>query len=158
MTYFKVLILDVDGVQTDGKLFYGSQNMQFKVFNSRDGIAIKRCINNGIKVAMLSNTKSTDIVESRCKTLGVNLFYAGLDSKVAKLKEWIKLYNWNFSDIAYIGDDLNDIEVLKLVGLSVVPSDACNEAKSVAKEVLTSKGGNGVVREFVDKYLNQENF
>ena len=149
----KFLVLDVDGVLTDGGLYYTSGGEQFKRFNVKDGMAIKEVQKAGLRVAFLSAGSSARIVEDRAKTLGVQLIYVGQEPKLEILKRWCSELSLELSQVAYVGDDINDVEVINEVGYSACPADAVNDVKEAVQIVLTKNGGNACVREFVDKHL-----
>ena len=149
----KFLVLDVDGVLTDGGMYYSNSGDEFKKFNTKDGMGIKLAIKQGIKIAFLSNGKNTALISNRAALLGVEYVYVGFDNKMKVLKEWMNELKLEFSDIAYIGDDINDAEVISHVGLSACPADAVKSIKEKVNIILTIKGGEGCVREFIDNYL-----
>lgn len=148
-----LLLLDVDGVQTDGGLYYSESGDEFKKFNVRDGIAIKRAIAHGVEVGIISHSLNNRMVEQRCRTLGITRVYVGLRDKLKVYEEWLDEINVGVEETAFIGDDVNDFKIMKRVGLSACPSDAVPAIKEIASVVLNTKGGNGVVREFVDMFI-----
>ena len=154
---FEVLLLDIDGVQTNGSIFYSSNGDQLKAFNARDGIAIKKFIESGVVAAMLSNSLEPKLVKSRCETLGIKLFSCSVAPKIKTLHEWIEKYEWNIQKIAYIGDDINDIHVLSEVGFPMCPNDAHPSVIKICQLVTHAKGGEGVVREIYEKFSKTAN-
>ena len=154
---FEVLLLDIDGVQTNGSIFYSSNGDQLKAFNARDGVAIKKFIESGVFVAMLSNSLEPKLVQERCKTLGIKLFSCTNSPKIITLREWAKKYDWKMQKIAYIGDDINDIDVLNEVGYSICPKDSHPSVIKISKLVTCAKGGDGVVREVYEKFSKSSN-
>ncbi|MFT4524499.1 MAG: 3-deoxy-D-manno-octulosonate 8-phosphate phosphatase (KDO 8-P phosphatase) [Bacteroidia bacterium] len=152
----KFLVLDVDGVMTDGGLYYTSAGDQFKKFNVKDGMGIKEARKAGIRVAFLSAGSSPRIVEDRAKTLNVDLVYVGQEPKLNILTQWCKELGFDLSEVAYIGDDVNDIPVMDAVGYSACPADAARLVLDKAYVVLSRKGGDACVREFVEEHLIQE--
>lgn len=152
----KFLVLDVDGVLTDGGMYYTSSGEQFKRFNVKDGMAIKEARKAGLRVAFLSAGSSEKIVRDRANTLDVTLVYVGQEPKINILNKWCDELGFNLSQVAYIGDDVNDLEVMDAVGYSACPADAAKAVKDKAYIVLTRNGGDACVREFVDEHLIEE--
>lgn len=149
----KFLVLDVDGVMTDGGMYYTEFGDQFKKFNTKDGMGIQLAIKAGFKVAFLSSGSQAMIVRGRAKTLGVDHVYIGPRSKIDVLSEWCREFEIELSQVAYVGDDINDLEVMDAVGFSGCPADAVEAIKLKANVVLSRKGGDACVREFVDQHL-----
>lgn len=149
----KFLVLDVDGVMTDGGMYYTEAGDQFKKFNTKDGMAIKVLLNKGYQVAFLSSGSQKTIVENRAKTLGLERVYVGSRPKLQVLIEWCREMDLSMENVAYVGDDINDLEVIDAVGFSGCPADAVEAIKLKANVVLNRKGGDACVREFVDEHL-----
>ncbi|MEM9339196.1 MAG: HAD-IIIA family hydrolase [Bacteroidota bacterium] len=149
----KLLILDVDGTMTDGGVYVMEDGKQFKKFNAKDGMGIKLALKVGIEVGIISHSLVTTMVESRASMLGMKYCYVGQEPKIDVLNQWLKELNLTTGQVAYIGDDVNDLEIMKLVGLAACPSDSISAIKEIADVILTKKGGDGCVREFVDGYL-----
>lgn len=149
----KLLVLDVDGTMTDAGVYILENGSQFKKFNARDGLGIRQAMKAGIEVGIISHSLSTAMVEVRAKMLGLNYFYVGQAAKVEVLEEWKKTLGLTDNQIAYIGDDINDLEVMQQVGTSACPADAVSAISEIAKINLSKKGGEGCVREFIDTYL-----
>lgn len=147
----KLLAIDVDGVLTDGSMYYSEKGDELKKFNTHDGMGIQLLRENGIKIAIVTKEK-TEIIERRAKKLGVDDLFQGIENKLFALDCLIKKYNLNYSEIAYIGDDVNDISVLKKVGISMCPRDAISDVKKVCMYITKKKGGEGVVREFYEEW------
>lgn len=150
----KFLVLDVDGVLTDAGMYYAESGNEFKKFNSKDGLAIKHLIKSGIEVAFLSNGKNTKLIQARAKLLGVKRVYVGLDEKILILDKWLKELKINYKNVAYLGDDVNDLQAIKKAGLSACPADANEVIRKKAHIVLHRNGGDACVREFIDRYLS----
>lgn len=151
----KMLCLDIDGVLTDGGMYYSESGDEFKKFNTKDGLGIKNLIKKGIKVAFISNGKNNKLIESRAKLLGVEKVYVGKEEKLKVMEKWLKETKLTWNNIAYVSDDINDLEVIKKVALSACPNDATPKIKSSSHIILTKNGGDGCVREFIDLYLGQ---
>ena len=150
----KLLVLDVDGCLSDGKLIYSLDGMESKNFNVKDGLGISTWIKMGYQVAIITGRKST-IVQRRSEELGVQHLYQGIREKDKVLLEVVKNLGIRLCEVAAIGDDLNDYAMLSLAGRSFTPSDGASEIKSLVKSVLTLKGGEGVVREMIDIVINE---
>jgi len=156
----KLLITDVDGVMTDCGMYYSENGDELKKFNTRDGMAIQLLREHGIKTAIITK-ENTNIVEQRAKKLKFDEVFQGIDNKIAVLESLKNKYGFDYSEIAYIGDDVNDMPVLKRVGFSFCPNDAVDDVKKICTAIAKEKGGNGVVREFyelMELYNFGENF
>jgi YrbI family 3-deoxy-D-manno-octulosonate 8-phosphate phosphatase len=149
----KFLVLDVDGVMTDGGMYYTESGDQFKKFNTKDGMGIQIALKAGLKVAFLSSGSQAMIVRGRAKTLGVDHIYIGPRAKLDVLSEWCREFEVEMKQVAYVGDDINDLEVMSAVGFSGCPADAVEAIKLKANVVLNRKGGDACVREFIDEHL-----
>jgi len=149
----KFLVLDVDGVMTDGGMYYTEGGDQFKKFNTKDGMAIKVVLQKGMNVAFLSSGSTEHIIQNRAKTLGVERVYVGPRPKLEVLNEWCRELDITAENVAYVGDDINDLEVMDAVGFSGCPADAMEAIKLKANVVLIRNGGDACVREFVDEHL-----
>ena len=145
--------MDVDGTMTDGRLFMTDGGELFKIFDVKDGMGVKKAFDNGLKIAIISGKKS-GIVEYRAKELKIKDCYLGVVDKVDCIKQICNKYGYAMSEIAYIGDDINDIPILESVGLSFVPFDATPEAKKICDIILNKSGGHGAVRECIDYILD----
>jgi len=149
----RLLLLDVDGVQTDGALYYTEKGDELKRFCVRDGIGILRLIKLGIEVGIISHSRNAGIIEKRAEHLGLTRVYCGFRDKAEVLAEWIAELELQAEEVAFIGDDINDLSILKQVGFSACPADAVEAVKSRVSVVLDTAGGQGVVREFVNRYV-----
>jgi 3-deoxy-D-manno-octulosonate 8-phosphate phosphatase (KDO 8-P phosphatase) len=149
----KLLSLDVDGVLTDCGVYVSEKGDIMKKFNVRDGVGIRQLIKSGIPVAFISAGKVQKMLNARAKMLGVKLVYAGDEEKLEVMKRWCKKLKIGLKDVAHIADDLNDINLLSAVGVSVCPNDAVDKVKSCVEIILDEKGGAGCVREFIDRYV-----
>lgn len=149
----KMLIMDVDGTLTDGKIYIGLQGEIMKAFNVKDGLGINKLCLNGIIPVIITGRKS-EIVANRAKELNITEVHQGIHDKVEIIKLISKKYKYNFAEIAYIGDDENDLECMNLCGLRGCPSDAEGVVKKIANFVCKCNGGNGAVREFIDYLLS----
>ena len=149
----KLLILDVDGTMTDGGMYFTENGDQFKKYNTKDGMAIKNITKNGIQVGIISHGHKTKVVKDRADLLGIQKVYVGREDKTMVLKEWCKEMKISLSQVAYIGDDINDSKVMQEVGISACPADSVKLIKKVADIILERKGGDACVREFIDDYI-----
>lgn len=155
MEKIKILVLDVDGTLTDGKLYIDDHNNSFKAFSVKDGFAISNWINLGGKVCILTGKKS-NIVIRRAEELGIQYIIQNSKNKSKDLKKLLGDIGLSFENVAYIGDDINDIAVMKKVALSACPSDAVDEVIKIAKFKSKKFGGDGAVREVLE-YIMKEN-
>ena len=153
LSKIKLLVLDVDGVMTDGGMYFDAEGNQSKRFYARDGHAIIHLTKNNFPVAIISSGFEGGAVMARAKLLGIQ--YASVDRtpKIERLNAIIKELNIKPDEVAMIGDDVNDLEVMKIIGFSAAPADAVEGVKEVADLILSKKGGEGCVREFIDHYL-----
>ena len=145
----KMVVFDVDGVMTDGSITYDENGVEYKTFNAKDGQGIVMITKAGIITAIIT-ARENATVKHRFDNLGMSKLYMGQKNKIIAMKELLNEYNLDFSQVAYMGDDLPDICVLKEVGLSCCPSDAVNEVKDICDFVSTKRGGRGAVRELTD--------
>ncbi len=152
----KLLLLDVDGVMTDGGMFFNESGDQSKKYHTHDGMAILHLTKVGFNVGIISSGFKSKMVKSRAELLGITHVYVGRDKKNDVLQQWLKELNLTYKQVAMIGDDINDLEVLKKIGLSACPSNAVDIVKESCNIVLEKRGGEGCVREFVDTYLLEE--
>ena len=152
----KLLCSDVDGVMTDNKLHVSATGELFKTFNARDGWALKEILpKNGIEPAVITGRKS-QIVPKRCEELGVSLVFCGRDDKNAVVTQLAKEKGSSLSEIAFIGDDYNDLPAIKLAGISGCPSDAIEPVKAAVTYICKAKGGEGALREFAEWIVAQQ--
>jgi len=150
----KLLILDVDGVMTDGGMYFCESGDQFKKFNTKDGmgiIEIQR--SNSIQIAIISSAFKGEAVKQRAALLGIERCYVGRDKKIAVLETWMEELGIAIDEVAIIGDDVNDLPIITQCGFSACPSDAVAIVKQKVNVVLTSKGGEGCVRELIDNFI-----
>ncbi len=145
----KLVVLDVDGVMTDGSIIYDENGIEYKIFNAKDGQGIVMLTKSGIKTAIIT-ARENETVKHRFENLGMTKLYMGQKNKMIAMKEMLEEFNISFSETAYMGDDLPDLAVLKEAGLACCPSDAVNEVKSVCHFISAKRGGRGAVRELTD--------
>lgn len=151
----KLLMLDVDGVMTDGGMYWTESGDQMKKFNTKDGLGIMDLTKKGFSVGIISSGFTHTMVQKRAELLGITRCYVGQEPKIDVLKSWCVELGITLQNVAIIGDDLNDLETMRNVGLAVCPADAVNEVKSICSLILSKRGGEGCVREFIDAYLTK---
>lgn len=150
----KLLVMDVDGTLTDGKIYMGSTGEVMKAFDVRDGYAIANILPAlGITPVIITG-RSSQIVAQRAKELRITELYQGVSDKLAQLKNVAEKYNVASEEIAYIGDDLNDFSCIEYCGVTACPQDAVDELKQKIRYICKHDGGYGAVREFIE-YLKQ---
>ena len=148
----KLLALDVDGVLTDGTIYISPAGEVFKGFNAKDGMGISCALRNNLQIAVITGRQSP-IVERRCEELGIKLFMQGVKDKRLALQQMAQKLGLTREEIAYMGDDLNDIPAFKASGLNFVPADGSIEVLAVADIITKAKGGCGAVREAITMIL-----
>lgn len=149
----RLLLMDCDGVLTDGKLYFSTTGEAMKAFHVRDGQGIVEWHKRGFLSGIISGRRSEGIVEARANELGIRFVVTGSSDKVADLKHILDETGIPGEEIAFIGDDLGDIGIMKLVGLPVAVADAAEDVKAVASYVTKAKGGEAAVREVIDLLL-----
>lgn len=147
----KMLVMDVDGTLTDGAIYISPNGEAMKAFNVKDGYGIVQLRNQGIIPVIITGRKS-QIVGERAKELKITELYQGIHDKLTQLKEVAEKYNVTLSEIAYIGDDLNDLECMEHCGFVGCPADAVDEVIAKAHYVCKHEGGKGAVREFIEQF------
>jgi 3-deoxy-D-manno-octulosonate 8-phosphate phosphatase (KDO 8-P phosphatase) len=152
----KMLLLDVDGVLTDGRITYHSDGNELISFDVHDGYGITNAIKNGIIVGIITG-RNSEAVKNRARDLGITEFYPGSLNKIEPYEQIKKKYNLSDENISYVGDDILDIPLLQKVGFPVATSNARREAKRYAEYVTESAGGRGAVREITDMILQAQN-
>ena len=151
----KLVLLDVDGTLTDGGIYRGNNGEELKRFNVKDGYAIVNAQKLSIEFGIITGRKS-ELVEIRAKELKIKYLYQGISEKTVILEEIMKKDSLSKEEIAYMGDDLNDLLIMKQVGLSGTPKDAVDEVIQVADFVSKKNGGSGAVREFIEYILKKD--
>ena len=146
----KLVLTDCDGVLTDAGVYYSARGEEMKKFSIRDGMGLERLrnlvnIETGIVTGELSPS-----VKKRAEKLKIKELHLGIKNKVLILNEILKRKNLKAENIAFIGDDVNDLQIMKLVGLTACPSDAIDEVKNISDYICTSRGGYGAYREFAE--------
>ena len=149
----KLLVLDVDGVMTDGSIYLDAEQELFKSFNAKDGMGISCAIRCGLQVAIITG-RCSPIIRRRARELGIVEVCENVKEKRSALAELLQKYNLSLNETAYVGDDLNDLPVLTQVGLACAPADAVEEVKQVCHFVAEKKGGGGAGRQITEFILN----
>tara|TARA_B100000508_G_scaffold55003_3_gene42655 strand:- start:20538 stop:21212 length:675 start_codon:yes stop_codon:yes gene_type:complete len=149
----KLLILDIDGVMTDAGMFFTENGDQIKKYNAKDGMAVRALADTDITVGIISSGFKLNMVKDRADLLKIQKVYVGRDPKIQVLQSWCDEMDISLDEVGIIGDDINDLEVMKSVGFSACPADAVKIVKENVDLVLQLKGGKGCVREFIDYYL-----
>lgn len=151
----RYLIMDVDGTLTDGRLYIGTSGEIMKAFSIKDGYGIAHLFEKGIKPMILTGRKS-EIVDVRAKELGITLVYQGVSDKESFLKKIINEKDLDVNELAYIGDDDNDLACMKLCKYIGCPFDASKNVKQVAHFISDYAGGSGAVRQFIEWIIERE--
>lgn len=150
----KYIILDVDGTMTDGGIYYDGTGNEWKKFSVKDAAGIWAAQKYGIKVMVLTG-RECKATERRMQELKVDFLFQNIKDKLGFLVKYAEENCIDFKQIAYIGDDLNDLPVMKIVGIVGCPSDACEEVKQIADYIGTLRGGNGAVRDVIMKMFQK---
>lgn len=151
----KCLITDVDGVLTDGSLYLDNNGNELKAFQVQDGMGLKLLMAAGIEVAVITTSRNA-VIDHRMKQLGISHYFKGQVSKLNAFAELKTRLNLKNEDIAYIGDDLPDLELIKQVGLGVCVANAVRQVKEFAYWQTEKSGGQGAVRELCDLILDSQ--
>ncbi len=151
----KLFAMDVDGILTDAGMYYTEKGDELKKFNTLDGKGIELIRNIGIKTAIITSEK-TKIVERRAKKMGIDFLYQGVKDKAAVINELAQSLKIGLDEIAYIGDDVNDISALKIVGLPITVKSASPENKDIAKLLVPVNGGEGCIRYVCNMIINSK--
>ncbi len=151
----ELVVLDVDGTMTDSHITYSEAGDEIKSFNVKDGLAIASWRKLGRQVAIITG-RSSNIVARRAKELHIEHFYQGIDNKKEVLDDLLDKLDLKMENVAAIGDDLNDLKMLKAAKISFVPRDASAYVDKIATVILTKKGGDGAVREMIEYLIKKE--
>ncbi len=151
----KLAIFDVDGVLTDGKLYFLADGSEFKTFNTLDGHGIKMLIASGVGTAIISG-RTTPVVERRAMNLGIQHLYQGREDKLDVLNELLGRLGLDYSEVAYLGDDLPDLPVIRRVGLGMAVASADRFVRENAHGVTRACGGEGAAREFCELIMRAQ--
>lgn len=148
----RLLLLDVDGVLTDGRIIFNDEGVESKQFDVKDGHGLKLLMHHGIEIAIISG-RTSRVVEHRAADLGIEEVYQGVWDKEGLFLEIIARKDIKPENVAYMGDDIVDVKLLRKVGLAAAPADAVPQAREVAHYVSKRRGGRGAVRELCELIL-----
>lgn len=151
----QLIVFDVDGVLTTGQLVFGPSGEELKVFHSQDGLGISAARRAGLKTAIITG-RWTPMVELRAAELRIDAVCQGVIDKLGALQELVKKYDITMEQVAYVGDDLNDLAAMKNVGLPCAVGNAVPEVKEIARYVAVRSGGSGAAREIIEMILKAQ--
>ena len=149
----RMVIFDIDGVMTDAGMYYTEAGDEFKKFNAKDGMVVRRLKQRGIHTGIISHGFNTNLIQRRAERLHITHMEVSQVPKKETLMRWCKELNITPEQVCFIGDDLNDEDIMRAVGFSACPADAVDEVKEMVHVVLQKKGGEGCVRELIDLYI-----
>ena len=152
LSQIETFIFDVDGVLTDGSLTITTNGEMLRTMNVKDGFALKAALDAGYNIAIISGG-TNEGVRDRLKALGIEFIYLGAHNKIKQLNSFVESSDVNLKNILYMGDDLPDIPVLQIVGLSCCPQDAVNEVKDNCNYISSKNGGKGAVRDVIEQVM-----
>jgi N-acylneuraminate cytidylyltransferase len=151
----KLLVMDVDGVLTDAGMYYSEQGEELKKFNTRDGKGVEILRHAGIKTAIITG-EDTEIVSRRGKKLKIDAVCQGITDKGKELQDLARAMGVELREVAYIGDDINDIEAMSIAGFSACPVDAVPQVTGMVDYICRTEGGKGCVREMADLIIKAQ--
>lgn len=151
----KAIAFDVDGVLSSSQVTLYPSGEPMRVVNIKDGYAIQLAVKHGYHIAIISGAK-TEAVRIRFEGLGVTDIFLGASVKMPIFNAWMNKYKLNFEEIAYVGDDIPDMEIMKVVGLPIAPSDAAVDIKEIAKYITPNKGGEGCGRDVIEQVMKAQ--
>ena len=151
----RLLAMDVDGVLTNGQIILGNNNMELKAFNVKDGMGITLATKAGLSTILITS-RSSEAVRRRAEELGISYFLQGSVDKRGSLMRFLEELQLSPEEVAYVGDDLNDLPPMSIVGLPVAVGDAVDEVKSAALYCCQTPGGGGAIREVVELILKEQ--
>ena len=151
----KLFVMDVDGTLTDGKIYISNNGEAMKAFCAHDAVGVRK-LNNYNIIPVIITGRESEIVNIRAKEMNMNLenVYQNVNNKLEKLKEILILKNFKFEEVAYVGDDLNDLDCFKVCGFTACPSDAVEDIKKNSTYVSKYKAGDGAVRDIIEYLVN----
>ena len=151
----KMLVMDVDGTLTDGHIYIGAEGEMMKAFHVQDGYAIAHVLPEKGIVPVIITGRSSKIMERRAAELKINHLHQGIADKLSKLQEVADVLCVAAEEIAYIGDDVNDLDCIRYCGLTACPADAVGAVRNAVDYICGRNGGSGAVREFIDKFVSE---
>lgn len=152
LQHITTFIFDVDGVLTDGTITVTTEGEMLRKMSIKDGFALKTAVDTGFNVCIISGG-SNEGVRKRLRGLGITDIYLGAHNKIEQLDEYLEIYNIKSESVLYMGDDIPDFPVMKLVGLPCCPQDAVPEIKAICNYISHKNGGNGAVRDVIEQVL-----
>jgi 3-deoxy-D-manno-octulosonate 8-phosphate phosphatase (KDO 8-P phosphatase) len=153
----RLILLDVDGTMTDGGMYYTENGDQIKRFEVKDGIAIRRVARRyGVSFGLISSGTAEQLIRKRAAALDIDRVFAGSGVKSDIVDAWLEELDLQYDQLAYIGDDLNDLSVIQKAGLTACPADAVRQVKMSVDIVLKTPGGQGCVREFLEEVMGYD--
>jgi 3-deoxy-D-manno-octulosonate 8-phosphate phosphatase (KDO 8-P phosphatase) len=154
-TRIKAIVMDVDGVLTDGSIQVLENGDQVRVMNIKDGYALQLAVKSGYTLAIISGGRSQGVV-SRLKGLGIQHIYMGSGEKLPVFKQFLKESGHSPEETLYMGDDMPDLPVMKFAGISIAPADAAEDILKIAQVITQKPGGKGCVREVIEQVMKQQ--
>ena len=151
---YRLLVLDVDGTLTDGKIYLSQHGEEMKAFHVRDGYGIRHILPKLQMDAAMITGRQSEIVKKRAEELGIRMVYQGISDKAACLRQILKEQGYTAKETVYIGDDENDRECMQIVGFCACPADAHRSVRDVADYIASKNSGDGAVREVIDRLLS----
>lgn len=152
----KCVVLDVDGVLTNGRVLVNEQGEQLRTFNVKDGYAIQYAIRQGLLIFVISGARSQGVLK-RLQSLLVQEIHLGVSNKLELLENLAERYGLSMEEMVFVGDDMPDYICMQRVGAAISPADAVEDIKKISHYVSTKKGGDGIVREIIEKILRLQN-
>lgn len=152
----KAFVFDIDGVFTDGKMYCFENGEQIRAFNAKDGFAVRFALDRGYPIGIISAGKHNEGAIKRLEFLGIKDIFTGSHDKTHALDEFCSIHSLNKDNVLYMGDDIPDFPILKLVGVPTCPGDACVEIKQVSKYISNIDGGYGCVRDVIEQVLRAQ--
>lgn len=148
----KALVFDVDGVLTNGEILVNESGEQLRTFYIKDGYALQLAVKRGFLLAAITGGRSQGI-KKRLEGLGINDVFLNISNKIETLDHWMKEYDLKTEEVLFMGDDVPDLEVMKLVGFAVCPADAVEDIKAISHYISHLNGGKGAVRDVIEKVM-----
>lgn len=152
----KTIVLDIDGVLTDGTISILPSGEQVRTMHTKDGYAMQLAIKKGYRIAIISGGKSSESTRSRLKDLGVTDVFLGVENKLEVLEDYAAEHNIDLQNTLYMGDDIPDYEVLKVVGVPTCPKDAVHEIKDICIYISDKDGGKACVRDVIEQIMRSQ--
>jgi 3-deoxy-D-manno-octulosonate 8-phosphate phosphatase (KDO 8-P phosphatase) len=151
----RLIVCDVDGTLTDGKIYLSAEGELIKAFNIKDGLAMARLARHGVVPVILTGRES-EITRRRCAELNITEIHQGVADKATRLKAVAEQYQCPLDEVAFLGDDLNDLECMRLCGISACPADATAAVRQICTYVSPCRGGEGAARDIIEWLISQK--